>query len=45
MESNNSLDPLVEDASVDLDNDTLTNLEEYNYNTDPIIMTQRSRWI
>ena len=34
-EVNNSLDPLVDDASLDPDSDGLTNLEEYNYGTNP----------
>lgn len=31
----NGLDPLVNDANVDLDNDGLNNLDEYNNGTDP----------
>ena len=33
-EVDNNLDPLMDDADEDSDNDGLTNLEEYNYNTD-----------
>ena len=34
-ESNNNLDPLVNDAGLDPDNDGLTNIEEYNANSNP----------
>ena len=34
-EVENGLDPLVDDTSLDYDNDGLTNLEEYQMNTDP----------
>jgi len=34
-EVENNLDPLTDDADEDSDNDGLTNLEEYNYGTDP----------
>ncbi len=36
-EINNNLDPLVNDASVDLDTDGLTNLEEFNLGTSPTV--------
>ncbi len=34
-EAINSLDPLVDDAALDPDNDGLSNLEEYGYSTNP----------
>jgi len=35
-EVSNFLDPLVDDSTLDPDNDGLTNLEEYQYSTDPL---------
>ncbi|UJG44068.1 MAG: right-handed parallel beta-helix repeat-containing protein [Candidatus Heimdallarchaeum endolithica] len=35
-EVENNLDPLADDASLDPDNDSLTNLEEYTNDTDPL---------
>jgi ABC-type transport system substrate-binding protein len=34
-EVGNGLNPLIDDASIDFDLDGLTNLQEYQYNTDP----------